>query len=186
MKVDLYERIFMWGVALMLALFFTSTAVAAFSRALHPPSHVETIDPTRAMTDARFRSPGLLADPTGHLHARIVGLTFAWLPAQLTVPARTPITFHVTSTDVTHGFEIVRTNGQTMVIPGYVSQFTTQFDEPGEYLIACNEYCGVGHHTMSGKLVVVPRERFTAPPTQAVPADWMPSATTMGGTHGGH
>ena len=192
MKVDLYERIFMWGVALMLALFFTSTAVAAFSRALHPPSHVETIDPTRAMSDARFRSPGLLADPTGHLHARIVGLKNVApslahpFGTELTVPAATPVTFHVTSTDVVHGFEIVRTNGQTMVIPGYVSQFTTEFDEPGEYLVACNEYCGVGHHTMSGKLVVVPRERFTAPPTQAVPADWMPSATTMGGTHGGH
>ena len=54
-----------------------------------------------------------------------------------------------------HGFEIVRTDGQTMVLPGYVSQFTTTFDA-GEYLITCNEYCGVGHHTMAAKLHVVP------------------------------
>jgi cytochrome c oxidase subunit 2 len=41
-----------------------------------------------------------------------------------------------------------------MVVPGYVTQFTVTFDRAGEYLIACNEYCGVGHHMMSGKLIV--------------------------------
>ena len=29
MKIDLYEKIWMWGVGVMLALFFTSTAIAA-------------------------------------------------------------------------------------------------------------------------------------------------------------
>ena len=89
-------------------------------------------------------------------------MTFAWLPAELTVPAGTPVTFRVTSMDVVHGFEIVRTDGQTMVLPGYVSQFTTQFDA-GEYLITCNEYCGLGHHTMAAKLHVVPRAQWRAP-----------------------
>ena len=35
-----------------------------------------------------------------------------------------------------------------MVIPGYVSEFTTVFERPGEYLIVCNEYCGLSHHVM--------------------------------------
>jgi cytochrome c oxidase subunit 2 len=74
------------------------------------------------------------------------------------------VTFHLTSTDVTHGFEIVRTNGQAMVVPGYISQFTTQF-AAGEYLIACNEYCGVGHHMMAAKLHVIPRAQWQAPAT---------------------
>ena len=156
MKVDLYERIWMWGVAAMLSLFFTSTAIAAFRDSHHPPSHVETIDPQRVMADARFRAPGVTVDPTGHVEVRIVGMTFAWLPAEITIPALTPVTFRVTSMDVTHGFEIVRTDGQTMVLPGYVSQFTTQFDA-GDYLVTCNEYCGLGHHTMAAKIHVVPR-----------------------------
>jgi len=42
------------------------------------------------------------------------------------------------SVDVIHGFQIVGTNANTMVVPGYVSQFTTVFDEPGDYLIVCN------------------------------------------------
>ncbi|HEU4566053.1 MAG TPA: hypothetical protein VFS05_15440, partial [Gemmatimonadaceae bacterium] len=111
MKVDLYERIWMWGVALMLATFFASTAWAALTKATHPPSHVETIDPTKVMSDPRFQQPGLSTDSQGRLHARVVGLTFAWLPAELTVPARTPVTFHVTALDVLHGFQIVGSNG---------------------------------------------------------------------------
>jgi cytochrome c oxidase subunit II len=64
------------------------------------------------------------------------------------------VTFRVTSTDVVHGFQIVGSNANTMVIPGYVSQFTTVFDTPGEYLIVCNEYCGTAHHVMSATLIV--------------------------------
>src|SRR5689334_6306388 len=97
MRVDLYEKIWMWGVAVMLSLFFTSTAIAALRDSRHPPSHVETIDPTRVMADARFRAPGVSVDVTGRVQARIVGMTFAWLPAEITVPAETPVTFRVTS-----------------------------------------------------------------------------------------
>ena len=178
MKVDLYEKVWMWGVGVMLALFFTSTAVAAFRDSVHPPSHVETIDPTRVLADARFQSPGVVVDASGHVQVRIVGMTFAWLPAEFTLPASTPVTFRVTSVDVAHGFEIVRTDGQTMVLPGYVSQFTTTFDA-GEYLITCNEYCGVGHHTMAAKLHVVAREQWQAPRVAAASA--MENTVTGGG-----
>jgi len=163
MNVDLYERIWMWGVGIVLAGFFGTMAFATISSGMAPPSHIETIDPNPAtvMTDPRVAPQGVSQDADGHVHVRMVGLTFAWLPNELTVPANTPVTFHLTSTDVVHGFEIVRTNGQTTVVPGYISQFTTTFD-PGEYLIACNEYCGVGHQTMSAKLTVVPAASWTA------------------------
>ena len=162
MNVDLYERIWMWGVGVVLALFFTSTAVAAFGHQIHPPSHIETIAPGKVLADPRFRKQGVSVDAGGRVQARVVGLMFTWMPAEMTIPADTPITFHLTSIDVIHGYEIVRTNGQSMVVPGYVSQFTTQF-AAGEYLIACNEYCGVGHHTMAAKLHVVPASQWKAP-----------------------
>ena len=169
MKVDLYEKIWMGGISAMLALFFATTAGAAYFGAMMPPSHVETIDPAKAMADPRFRPMGISVNTAGAVQARVIGLTFAWLPATMTVPAETPVTFHVTSVDVNHGFEIVRTNGQSMVIPGYISQFTTQFNEPGEYLIACNEYCGQGHATMAAKLIVVPKAQWQPPPATATP-----------------
>ena len=162
MNVDLYERLWMWAVSGILALFFGSTAMAALGHQIHPPSHIETIDPRTALTDPRFRPQGVSVDGDGRVHARVVGLMYAWLPAEMTVPAMTPVTIHLTSADVIHGYQIVRTNGQAMVVPGYVCQFTTEF-AAGDYLIACNEYCGVGHHGMAAKLHVVPRSRWQAP-----------------------
>jgi cytochrome c oxidase subunit 2 len=102
-------------------------------------------------------------------HADIIALMFTWLPMEFSVPAETPVTFHLTSIDVTHGFEIVRTNGQSMVVPGYISQFTTQFNQPGEYLIACNEYCGIGHQGMMAKMQVVPKTEWKAPQVAVQP-----------------
>ena len=166
MNVDLYERIWMWGVAAMLAVFFGSTAAAAVMSQIHPPSHIETIDPRTALADPRFKRQGVSVDASGRVHATVVGLMFTWMPTELILPADTPVTFHLTSPDVIHGFEIVRTNGQSMVVPGYVSQFTTQF-AAGEYLVACNEYCGVGHHTMASRLKVVPKSQWQAPAGEA-------------------
>jgi cytochrome c oxidase subunit II len=186
MKVDIYEKVWMWGVTAMLVLFFATTAWAAYHGAIMPPSHVETIDPAKAMGDARFRPMGVYVAPDGSVNAHIVGMTFAWLPGAMTVPAGTPVTFHITSIDVVHGFEIVRTNGQSMVIPGYISQFTTQFNEPGEYLIACNEYCGQGHATMAAKFMVVPRAQWQPPAAPAAPAAPPTSSAPAGGDHVGH
>lgn len=159
MNVDLYERIWMYGVGVMLAVFFASTAMAAISRNIHPPSHVETIDPKTALADPRFAKQGVSQGADGDVNATVVGMMFVWLPAEATIPADTPVTFRLTSVDVVHGYQIVRTNGQVMVVPGYVSQFTTSLPA-GEYLVACNEYCGIGHHTMAGKLHVVPKDQW--------------------------
>ena len=169
MKVDLYEKIWMIGVSAMLVLFFSVIAYESVAMQRMPPSHVETIDPKTVLADARFNPQGVRMGADGAVHAHVVGLTFAWLPGEMTLPAGKPVTFHITSVDVTHGFQIVRSNAQAMVIPGYVSQFTTTFDA-GEYLVVCNEYCGVGHHTMFAKLHVVPESEWQAPAVTAGPA----------------
>ena len=49
---------------------------------------------------------------------------------------------------------IAGTNANTMLMPGYISQFTTVFSRPGDYLIVCHEFCGNGHHVMSGRIIV--------------------------------
>ncbi|MEO6067070.1 MAG: hypothetical protein ABIQ41_03675 [Gemmatimonadales bacterium] len=176
MKVDLYERIWMIGVSVMLTLFFSVVAYESFAMGRMPPSHVETIDPRKVLADPRFTPQGVRVGADGTVHAHIVGLTFAWLPGELTLPAGRPVTFHITSVDVTHGFQIVRTNAQTMVIPGYVGQFTSTFDA-GEYLVVCNEYCGIGHHMMYGKLHVVPADQWQAPAGAPVTAAAAPEAS---------
>lgn len=154
MKVHLYERLWMAAATAIIVLFIGTIAVATFGEALRPPSHVETIDPAQVMADERFSQPGVTRGADGRWVVRAVLTTFAFLPGEIVVTAGEPVTFRMTSLDVTHGFQIVGTNGNSMVVPGYVSQFTTTFERPGEYLIVCNEYCGVGHHTMQAKLTV--------------------------------
>ncbi len=153
MNVAFYEKIWMWAAGVLILAFLVTIAVGVAGSALQPPSHVETIDPTKVWNDPRFSKRGVTVDEHGAT-VIVVAMMFAFQPAELRVPAGRPVTFRLTSADVTHGFQIVATNGNTIIIPGYISQFTTVFREPGEYLIVCNEYCGLGHHLMSAKLIV--------------------------------
>jgi len=153
MNVPFYEKLWMWAAAVIIAGFAITVAVGYGVGALQPPSHVETIDPGKALSDPRFAQRGVTRTERGATVV-MVAMMFTYNPAEVHVPAGKPVTFRLTSIDVTHGFEIVGTNGNTMIVPGYVSQFTTTFARPGEYLIVCNEYCGAGHHLMSAKLIV--------------------------------
>lgn len=158
MRVDLYERFWMWAATGIIVVFIVMTGASAVSYGIRPPSHVETIDPTQVMTDPRFAAPGVAEDSTtGRVAVTMVAGTFFWLPAEVRVPAGRPVTFRLTSVDVTHGFAVARTNVNTMVVPGYVSQLTYTFATPGEYLVVCHEYCGTGHHAMGGKVIVEAR-----------------------------
>ncbi len=154
MHVNVYEKFWMWGAGGIIVVFLSATLLAGVVQGRTPPSHVETIDPATVFTDARFAERGVVRRPDGSVVVTSIALMFAFQPNEIRVPAGAPVTFRMTSPDVVHGFQIVGTNGNTMVVPGYVSQFTMTFDEPGRYLIVCNEYCGLGHHVMSGTLIV--------------------------------
>ncbi|MEM7049431.1 MAG: cytochrome c oxidase subunit II [Acidobacteriota bacterium] len=156
MKVDLYERLWLWGASLMIAAFLTAIVVGARLHAVHPPSHVETIDPLRVRTDSEFAQPGVRTAPDGSVLVVAVAEMYRFRPQLIRVPAGQPIRFRMTSPDVLHGFQVVGTNANVMVAPGYVSDFTVTFPHPGEYLVLCNEYCGLAHHQMASRLIVEP------------------------------
>jgi len=61
---------------------------------------------------------------------------------------------HLSSTDVLHGFSIQPLNLNFMVVPGYDYVLTITPTTSGEYAIVCNEFCGIGHHIMIGKILV--------------------------------
>lgn len=154
MNVDLYEKIWLWAAAGIIVVFLGSQSFTYIGRSIQPPSHVETIDPTTVRSDAEFGNPGVTINADGSATVVVQAFMFAFLPREIRVPRGVPVTFRLTSPDLIHGFQIVRTNGNAMVVPGYVTQFTTQFDRAGEYLIVCNEYCGLGHHNMFAHLIV--------------------------------
>lgn len=152
--VDRYERYWMWAATLMLVLFLGAIVITAVSGSAHPPSHIETIDPETLTVSGEFAAPGVREDPDGTMTVALRAEFYVFRPEVVRVPAGRRIRFRITTPDVLHGFQIVGTNVNLTVAPGYISEATATFTTPGEYLVVCNEYCGLGHHNMQARIVV--------------------------------
>ena len=62
---------------------------------------------------------------------------------------------HLSSLDWQHGFSLQPVNINLQVHPNYEMVVTVTPDQAGEFTVVCNEFCGIGHHTMVGKINVV-------------------------------
>ncbi len=65
---------------------------------------------------------------------------------------------HLSSMDWQHGFSLQPTNINLQVHPDYEMVLTITPNETGDFFVVCNEFCGVGHHTMVGKIRVVDKQ----------------------------
>jgi cytochrome c oxidase subunit 2 len=65
---------------------------------------------------------------------------------------------------VVHGILVTGTNVNTMVVPGFVSEVRTVFEQPGDLLMPCHEYCGLGHSEMWGTIRVLPQSEWQVQP----------------------
>ena len=75
-------------------------------------------------------------------------------PSQIYIPTGSEVDFFLTSNDVVHGFNIADKNVNLTAIYGNINKTTVKFDKPGVYKITCHEYCGVGHQSMQGEVIV--------------------------------
>ncbi len=62
---------------------------------------------------------------------------------------------HLSSIDWQHGFSLQPTNINIQVHPGYEMVITLKPNRAGEFGVVCNEFCGIGHHNMLGRIYVV-------------------------------
>ena len=62
---------------------------------------------------------------------------------------------HISSMDWQHGFSLQPVNINLQIHPGYDMVLTVTPNQTGEFGVICNEFCGIGHHTMIGKIYVV-------------------------------
>ncbi len=110
-----------------------------------------TLRPFPITAQAASQDAGIRIDAIGH--------QWRWTLSQNTVPAGEPVVFHVTASDVNHGFAIYDENStlltQTQAMPGYVNKLRYTFNEPGTYRVLCLEYCGVAHHAMVTEIQVL-------------------------------
>jgi cytochrome c oxidase subunit 2 len=138
--------------------------MTGFHWAAMPPSRVETVDVKTLHLKGEFveNNLGTSIEDNGRVIVRLIAQQYSFSPQCIVVPAGIKVTFRGTSTDAIHGFVVGRTNANTMLIPGFVSTFTTSFPKTGEQLMPCHEYCGTGHEAMWAKVQVLPPDEFFA------------------------
>lgn len=154
MKVDIYERFFAGLAIALLVVFFGAMVVSAFGSSVVLTNPAELVDPTQLDSTPPFDQPGVREMTPGVYEAVIIASTFQYTPNEIRVPAGSTVTFRITSRDVVHGMQMTEIPFNVMLIPGQVTQATVKFDEPGEHLLICHEYCGTGHQAMYGKVIV--------------------------------
>jgi cytochrome c oxidase subunit II len=85
----------------------------------------------------------------------LLGMMWQWRPI-LRLQEGAEYILHLSSVDVNHGFNLHPFNINFQVVPGYDYGLRITPTESGEFRIVCNEFCGVGHHMMVGRVEVVP------------------------------
>jgi cytochrome c oxidase subunit II len=99
---------------------------------------------------------------------------------EIVFPADTEIELHITSNDVIHSFWIPELNGKRDAVPGLVSTWKLQANEPGLFWGHCTEFCGLAHGVMRMRAIALSPEDWevwvarnlepaTEPPDQDTP-----------------
>jgi cytochrome c oxidase subunit II len=160
LHVDRYEAIWIRVTIIMMVGFLSAVIVANVAYGVQVPGVYKRIKPNEVMAKGSpFADPGLHELAPGKYEAYIRAATWSFTPNEIHVPVGSAVTFYATSLDVQHGFRIMETNINMMILPGQISTLTAHFDKPGTYNLICHEYCGaggptIGHHTMYGQIFV--------------------------------
>jgi cytochrome c oxidase subunit II len=98
---------------------------------------------------------GIVAVPPGQDAFLLAGPAWRFYPI-LKLKAGQPYTIWYSSADVVHNPIIAEQRLSFTAVPGHAYGITYTPDKPGEFLIYCAEYCGIGHQAMATKLIVEP------------------------------
>jgi cytochrome c oxidase subunit 2 len=133
---------------MLLVLFFGGIMYAAIVEDIDVPTCITDMEPFE--TDTLFQSGPELYE------LQMVSRMWAFQPSVVRLPVGSTVDLYLTSQDIIHGFKIERKNVNLMAIPGAINYMRVTFNEPGEYLFACHEFCGAAHHTMAGRFIIEP------------------------------
>ena len=99
------------------------------------------------------RGMAIVAPPPG-ADVYLMAMTYQWMPI-LKLQKGKEYILHLSALDVLHGFSLYPVNINFEVIPGYDYGLRVTPNASGDFRIICNEFCGIGHHTMVGRVIVV-------------------------------
>jgi cytochrome c oxidase subunit II len=154
MKFHRTEEIWLVIGVAILVLSMVITGYQAFAKEMGPPSGLDVIDPQKVSETEPFNEPGVYKVGENKYQVVMILQAFQFTPNNIEIPVGAEVEFIMTSKDVIHGFQVAGTNLNAMVMPGHIQKIKQKFDEPGEFLVLCNEYCGAGHQLMSTTITV--------------------------------
>jgi cytochrome c oxidase subunit 2 len=95
-----------------------------------------------------------IVEPPPGSDVYVVARMWNWSPI-LRLHKGVEYTLHLSSLDLNHGFSLYPLNINLQVVPDYDYALRVTPTEAGDFRIVCNEFCGIGHHLMIGRLIVV-------------------------------
>ena len=107
-----------------------------------------------AFVQEHRREDGRVVVPPGTAAYMMAG-RYTFFP-ELVLKAGQPYRIWMSASDVLHGFALVGggLNYNLQLAPQHAFGVEIRPEEPGTYLVICNEYCGLGHQNMKGRIIV--------------------------------
>ena len=96
---------------------------------------------------------GALAQGTERV-VKVTARKFVFTPVEIALRKGEPVTLELSTEDVFMGFSVPDLKVRSDIVPGKVVRLRFTPDSAGTFPFLCDVFCGDGHETMSGKLVV--------------------------------
>lgn len=94
-----------------------------------------------------------IVEPPDGADVYLRGQMWTWTPI-LKLKKGVNYKFHISSVDLMHGFSLQPLVMNFQIVPGHDNILNMTPTSAGTFHIICNEFCGIGHHTMTGKIIV--------------------------------
>src|ERR1700693_3933268 len=85
---------------------------------------------------------------------KIEARKFVYTPNEITIKQGEQIILELTALDFIHGFSIPDFKMRTDIMPGKVTTLALNPTEVGRFTFLCDNFCGDGHETMNGSIIV--------------------------------
>ena len=159
------------GVVAMLA-----PGLIVWGKFVSPPDNAAIVEAVGQQWQWSFRFPGK-DDELGTVDARKISIDNPFgmntedpygrddiliYGNEVHLPVNQPVKFLLRSKDVLHNFTVPQFRVKMDLVPGMVTWIWLTPTRTGTFEILCEELCGIGHHTMRGKVVVEEEDKFQA------------------------
>lgn len=85
---------------------------------------------------------------------KVTARKFVFTPNEITLKVGEPVTLELTTEDVYMGFNAPDFKVRSDIVPGKTMKLRFTPDKAGTFPFLCDVFCGEGHESMSGKLIV--------------------------------